>query len=136
MLTFFIAGLLFICALSTSITWERTASRRRPAFSSHLLATVNFRIALIRPRLCFMEDRKPFLMTTVPEKNLPEKCAFRYTIVVITGPKMLPALALALAATLLAEPAGQTQDQAGRLSIVVDKSCRIQPESDPLVLGD
>ena len=32
-LTFFIAGLLFICALSTSITWERTASRRRPAFS-------------------------------------------------------------------------------------------------------
>jgi uncharacterized membrane protein len=31
--TFFIAGLLFICALSTSITWERTASRRRPAFS-------------------------------------------------------------------------------------------------------
>jgi len=26
-LTFFIAGLLFIFALSTSITWERTASR-------------------------------------------------------------------------------------------------------------
>src|SRR3984885_14650329 len=26
-LTFFIAGLLFICALSTSITWERIASR-------------------------------------------------------------------------------------------------------------
>ena len=26
-LTFFIASLLFICALSTSITWERTASR-------------------------------------------------------------------------------------------------------------
>src|SRR5579864_8753022 len=26
-LTFLIAGLLFICALSTSITWERTASR-------------------------------------------------------------------------------------------------------------
>ena len=25
---------------STSITWERTASRRRPAFSSHLLSTV------------------------------------------------------------------------------------------------
>src|SRR6202140_5095335 len=36
--TFFIAGLLFICASSTSITWERTASRRRPAFSSHLIA--------------------------------------------------------------------------------------------------
>ena len=32
-LIFFIAGLLFICASSTSITWERTASRRRPAFS-------------------------------------------------------------------------------------------------------
>ena len=29
-----------ICALNTSITWERTASRRRPA-SSHLLATVH-----------------------------------------------------------------------------------------------
>ena len=27
MLTLFIAGLLFICALSTSITWERTTSR-------------------------------------------------------------------------------------------------------------
>src|SRR5580693_4050724 len=40
-LIFFIAGLLFICALSTSITWERTASRRRPAFSSHLLATAD-----------------------------------------------------------------------------------------------
>jgi len=26
-LTFFIAGLLFICASSTLITWERTASR-------------------------------------------------------------------------------------------------------------
>ena len=36
-LIFFIAGLLFICASSTSITWERTASRRRPAFSSHLV---------------------------------------------------------------------------------------------------
>src|SRR6202007_1298669 len=37
MLTFFIAGLLFICALSTSITWERTPHPvRRPAFSSHL----------------------------------------------------------------------------------------------------
>ena len=36
-LTFFIAGLLFICALSTSITWERTPHPvRRPAFSSHL----------------------------------------------------------------------------------------------------
>jgi len=30
----------------------------------------------------------------------------------------------------------QTKDQAGRLSIIVDNSCRIQPESDPLILGD
>src|SRR5579863_4180098 len=37
-LTFFIAGLLFICASSTSITWERTPHPvRRPAFSSHLI---------------------------------------------------------------------------------------------------
>jgi ABC-type Fe3+ transport system permease subunit len=40
-LTFFIAGLLLSLVLqSTSITWERTASRRRPAFSSHLVTTV------------------------------------------------------------------------------------------------
>src|SRR4029077_10398456 len=40
-LTFFIAGILFICALSTSITWERTPHPvRRPAFSSHLFAAV------------------------------------------------------------------------------------------------
>jgi hypothetical protein len=40
-LTFFIAGLLFICALSTSITWERTPHPvRRPAFSSHLFSSV------------------------------------------------------------------------------------------------
>ena len=62
--------------------------------------------------------------------------AFGYIIVVMRGLKVLPALPLALAATLLAAPAGQTQDQAVRLSIVVDKSCLIQPESDPLVLGD
>jgi len=54
----------------------------------------------------------------------------------MTGPKVLPSVALGLAAMLLAAPAGQTQDQAVRLSIVVDKSCLIQPESDPLVLGD
>src|SRR5205823_1567290 len=41
-LTFFIAGLLFICALSTSITWERTPHPvQRPAFSSHLFTTAN-----------------------------------------------------------------------------------------------
>jgi hypothetical protein len=28
------------CASSALITWERTASRRRPAFSSHLIATL------------------------------------------------------------------------------------------------
>src|SRR5437763_15464028 len=40
MLTFFIAGLLFICASSTSITWERTPHPvRRPAFSSHLVSS-------------------------------------------------------------------------------------------------
>ena len=56
----------------------------------------------------------------------------------MTGLKVFPALPLALAAALLAAPAGQTQDQdqAVRLSIVVDKSCLIQPESDRLVLGD
>jgi hypothetical protein len=35
-----------------------------------------------------------------------------------------------------AAPKRQTQEQAVPLSIVVDKSCLIQPESDPLVLGD
>ena len=33
-------------------------------------------------------------------------------------------------------PAKQTQDRAAPLSIIVDKSCRIEPESDPLILGD
>ena len=43
-LIFFSAGLLFICALSTSITWERTPHPvRRPAFSSHLLSIPGFR---------------------------------------------------------------------------------------------
>lgn len=53
----------------------------------------------------------------------------------MTGLKMLPLLLLALASTLLTAAAGQNQDQT-RLSIVVDKSCWIQPESDPLALGD
>ena len=38
-LTFFIAGLLFICALSTSITWERTASRLETGLLIPLLTT-------------------------------------------------------------------------------------------------
>jgi len=54
----------------------------------------------------------------------------------MTGLKVLPSVALGLAAVLVAAPAGQTQDQPVRLSIVVDKSCLIQPESDPLVLDD
>lgn len=33
-------------------------------------------------------------------------------------------------------PAKQTQDQAAAVSIIVDKSCLIEPGSDPLVLGD
>lgn len=33
-------------------------------------------------------------------------------------------------------PAKQTEDQAAPLSIVVDKSCRIEPDSDPLIVGD
>ena len=49
---------------------------------------------------------------------------------------MLLALPLALAVTLLTAPTGKAQDRNVRLSIVVDKSCLIQPESDPLVLGD
>ena len=49
--------------------------------------------------------------------------------------KVLLALPLALAVSLLAA-SGQTQDQEARLLIVVDKSCLIQPESAPLILGD
>src|SRR5450631_1215515 len=33
-------------------------------------------------------------------------------------------------------PAKQTQDQVAPLSIIVDNSCLIEPQSDPLVLGD
>jgi hypothetical protein len=54
----------------------------------------------------------------------------------MTGLKVLPSATLALASILLAAPAGQTQDEPVALSIVVNKSCLIQPESDPLILGD
>ena len=54
----------------------------------------------------------------------------------MTGLKVLSALPLAFAATMLTATAGQAQDQAVRLTIVVDKACLIQPESDPLILGD
>ena len=55
MLTFFIAGLLFICALSTSITWQRTAFRRRPVFSSYLVSTVT----ALRAYECLLWARTP-----------------------------------------------------------------------------
>jgi hypothetical protein len=49
-LTFFIAGLLFICASSTSITWERTPHPvRRPAFSSHLFSSVGAQVHCVFP---------------------------------------------------------------------------------------
>ena len=51
-------------------------------------------------------------------------------------PRVLAALPLALVAALLGAPPGRAQDQLASLSIVVNKSCLIQPESDPLVLGD
>lgn len=58
----------------------------------------------------------------------------------MTGIKARFAFPFALAATLLAAPAGQAaaqnQEQTPRVEIVVDKSCLIQPESDPSVLGD
>jgi hypothetical protein len=48
----FIAGLLFICASSTSITWERTPHpARRPAFSSHLITTVGL-LSVLPRRKC------------------------------------------------------------------------------------
>ena len=46
-LGFLIAGLLVSCASSASITWELNACRRRPAFSSHLLSTIEIRAAWI-----------------------------------------------------------------------------------------
>lgn len=61
--------------------------------------------------------------------------AFGYTIAFMTR-LLLPVLPLVLGATLLAAPAGQTEDQVVRVSIIVDKSCLVQPESDPLVVGD
>ena len=58
----------------------------------------------------------------------------------MTGIKARFAFPFALAATLLAAPAGQAaaqnQEQTPRVEIVVDRSCLIQPESDPSVLGD
>jgi hypothetical protein len=64
MLTFFIAGLLFICALSTSITWERTPHPvRRPAFSSHLLQQLSVnqkrRVGTLSARGSYSASRTP-----------------------------------------------------------------------------
>jgi hypothetical protein len=53
----------------------------------------------------------------------------------MNGRRALQALPLALV-TLLGAPTAHTQDQPARLSIIVNKSCLIQPESDPLVLGE
>jgi hypothetical protein len=53
----------------------------------------------------------------------------------MNGRKALHALPLALV-TLLAAPTAHSQDQAPPLSIVVNKACLIQPESDAVVLGD
>jgi hypothetical protein len=51
--------------------------------------------------------------------------------------KAPPVFLLTLAGMLLAAlAAGQTPDQSPGLTIVVDKSCLIQPESDPSVVGD
>lgn len=52
------------------------------------------------------------------------------------GNRALRVLPLAFAAALLTAPMGQTQEQAPRLQIVVNQACLIQPESDPLVMGD
>ncbi len=59
-LTFFIAGLLFICASSTSITWERTPHPvRRPAFSSHLVTPTVVPLGnLLCPRTAITLERK------------------------------------------------------------------------------
>lgn len=54
----------------------------------------------------------------------------------MTREKLQPVLLLALAGMLLVATVGQSQDQPVPLSIVVDKSCLIQPESDLLILGD
>lgn len=45
-------------------------------------------------------------------------------------------LVFALVTMLLAVSAAPSQDQPATLSIIVDRSCLIQPESDPLILGD
>jgi hypothetical protein len=59
----------------------------------------------------------------------------------MSGIKAISALPLALAVMLVAAPAAgqaqdQSQNQALRLTIIVDTSCLIQPESDPSILGD
>ena len=43
---------------STSITWQRTASRRRPAFSSHLITLVAL-VLLVFIRLAFAQNDNP-----------------------------------------------------------------------------
>ena len=48
--------------------------------------------------------------------------------------KLLPALLLAVVACPIAVAGGQAPQQT--ISIVVDQSCRILPDSDPAVMGD
>src|ERR1700679_527308 len=64
-LTFFIAGLLFICALSTSITWERTASRPETGLlipSGYVSYDENSACCFIRHPIsfCYHADREAY----------------------------------------------------------------------------
>jgi hypothetical protein len=47
-LGFLIAGFLISCTASASMTWEINASRRTPAFSSHLFSAVDGLVVWIR----------------------------------------------------------------------------------------
>ncbi|MFT4115005.1 hypothetical protein [Silvibacterium sp.] len=53
----------------------------------------------------------------------------------MSGLKKLTALLFVLVLLSLAASAEGAQDQPAPLSIVVDTTCRIQPESDPSILG-
>jgi hypothetical protein len=80
------------------------------------------------------KDAIPILISQITDSRIianPNGCHCT-----MTAPKVFPVLPLVLAAAMLATPSsGRAQDEAVRLLIVVDKSCLIQPESDPLILG-
>lgn len=80
--------------------------------------------------------RSTFRARIVPEQSKRANCEFASIIAGMTGVKALSAFPLALAATLLGAPIGQSQTQALRLQIVVDQSCLILAESDSSVVGD